>query len=209
MQTDLQIAEYLLQIQAVKINTETPFVWSSGWNSPIYCDNRLILSYPEIRTYVKNAFVSEIKQHFPNGNAVAGVATAGIAHGALIADVMDLTYIYVRTSAKSHGLKNLIEGKIDTQKTYFIIEELISTGGSSLTVIESLQDAGAKVAGVAAIFTYGFPEAAKAFDDLGIPLFTLSNLSALLQKATEMQYISEKVWATIQDWQKNPAEWRK
>lgn len=207
MQTALQIAEYLLQIQAVKINTESPFTWSSGWKSPLYCDNRMILSYPAIRTFIKNAFVSEIKAHFPEANAVAGVATAGIAHGALIADVMDCPYIYVRTSAKSHGMKNLIEGRVSPEKSYIIIEDLISTGGSSLKVAEALTDAGVKIAGIAAIFTYGFPEAEEAFERAGIKVHALSNLSALLQKATEKHYIEQSAWEKIQEWQKKPSVW--
>lgn len=207
MNTSLKIASYLLEIQAVKINTEVPFVWSSGWNSPVYCDNRMILSYPEIRTFVKEAFVSEIRLHFPEADGIAGVATAGIAHGALIADSMDCTYIYVRTSAKSHGMKNLIEGKIYPDKTYVVVEDLISTGGSSLKVIEALREAGARVAGVAAIFTYGFPQAVRAFEEQGIKVIALSNLTALLTKATENRYIRESEWATIQEWQENPSLW--
>ncbi|MBX7241640.1 MAG: orotate phosphoribosyltransferase [Bacteroidia bacterium] len=207
MQTDLQIAEYLLQIQAVKINTQSPFTWSSGWKSPIYCDNRMVLSYPEIRTFIKNAFVSAIRTHFPEACAVAGVATAGIAHGALIADVMDCPYIYVRTSAKSHGMKNLIEGRVNPEKSYIIVEDLISTGGSSLKVAEALKEAGVKIAGVVAIFSYGFPEASEAFEQAGIKVIALSTLPSLLQKATEMEYIGQSQWETIQEWQKKPSVW--
>lgn len=203
-----RIAQYLLSINAVRLNTTQPFTWSSGWKSPIYCDNRLILSYPEIRTYVKEAFADLIQTHFPDAEGIAGVATAGIAHGALIADVMQKSYVYVRTSPKSHGLKNMIEGRIEPEKSYVVVEDLISTGGSSLKVIEALQDAGVKVAGTVAIFSYGFPEATQAFAEKNIPLFTLSQLPALLQQAVAMQYLQPDAWDTIMEWQQNPAQWR-
>lgn len=202
------VAEHLLSIQAVKLNVSNPFTWSSGWKSPIYCDNRLILSYPEIRTYIKNAFVALIQEKFPQANAIAGVATAGIAHGALIADAMDCTYVYVRTSPKSHGLKNMIEGRIETDKQYIVVEDLISTGGSTLKVIEALQEAGVQVVGAVAIFTYGFEAASTAFAQKNIPFYTLCNLTELLQKATEMNYIDKESWETIAEWQKNPSGWR-
>lgn len=202
------VATSLLSIQAVKLNVSTPFTWSSGWKSPIYCDNRLILSYPSIRTAIKKAFVDLIAEKFPQANAIAGVATAGIAHGALIADEMDCSYVYVRTSPKSHGLKNMIEGRIELDKQYVVVEDLISTGGSSLKVIEALQDAGVQIAGTVAIFSYGFEAAERAFAAKNIPFYTLCTLSDLLQKATEMEYIDAQSWETIMEWQKNPSEWR-
>lgn len=207
MQISLKIAEYLLTIQAVKLNTANPFTWSSGWKSPIYCDNRLILSYPECRTFVKKAFVDLIKTHFPTANAIAGVATAGIAHGALIADEMDLSYVYVRTSPKSHGMKNRIEGRIEPGKKYVVVEDLISTGGSTLSVVEALQEAGAEVVGAVAIFSYGFPQASQAFEAVNIPIYTLCTLPDLLKKAVELAYIPQDAWETIQEWQQNPATW--
>jgi orotate phosphoribosyltransferase len=208
MQTSLQIADYLLTIQAVKLNVNAPFTWSSGWKSPIYCDNRVILSYANIRTYVKNAFIELIQTHFPEANGIAGVATAGIAHGALIADAMNTTYVYVRSSPKSHGMKNLIEGRIVEGAKYVVVEDLISTGGSSLKVIDALREAGADVVGTVAIFTYGFPEAAAAFAEKGVPLATLSDLPALLESATALEYLTNDAWETIQEWQKSPSTWR-
>ncbi len=202
------VAQHLLTIQAVKLNISTPFIWSSGWKSPIYCDNRLILSYPHIRTYIKKAFVKLIAEKFPQANAIAGVATAGIAHGALIADMMDCGYVYVRTSPKSHGLKNMIEGRIELDKQYVVVEDLISTGGSSLKVIEALQEAGVQIAGTVAIFSYGFEAAEQAFAAKNIPFYTLCNLTDLLQKATEMAYIDAQSWASIEQWRKNPSQWR-
>lgn len=202
------VAEYLLSIQAVKLNVANPFTWSSGWKSPIYCDNRLILSYPEIRTYIKNAFVDLITEKFPQANAIAGVATAGIAHGALIADAMNCSYVYVRTSPKSHGLKNMIEGRIELDKEYVVVEDLISTGGSSLKVIEALQDAGVKIAGTVAIFSYGFETAKEAFAAKNIPFYTLCTLADLLQKATEMKYIDTQNGQAIEEWRHNPSQWR-
>lgn len=203
-----QIADYLLDIQAVKLRPNEPFTWSSGWKSPMYCDNRLILSYPHIRSYVKAAFCDLIQQHIPQANAIAGVATAGIAHGALIADKLELSYCYVRTSAKSHGLKNLIEGRVETDKQYVVVEDLISTGGSSLKVIEALREAGANVVGTVAIFSYGFPQAAEAFAQAAVPLFTLTNLEALLQQADKKGYIHAADFEKIRLWQSAPAEWQ-
>lgn len=202
-----QIADYLLDIQAVKLSPNAPFTWSSGWKSPMYCDNRLILSYPHIRSYVKAAFCDLIQQQFPKADAIAGVATAGIAHGALIADRLDLSYCYVRTSAKSHGLKNLIEGRVETDKKYVVVEDLISTGGSSLKVIEALREAGANVVGTVAIFSYGFPQAAEAFRQAGVPLFTLTNLEALLLQADKKGYIHAADFEKIRLWQSAPDEW--
>jgi orotate phosphoribosyltransferase len=207
MQKALTIAAYLLDIQSVKLSVDNPFTWSSGWKSPIYCDNRLILSYPTIRTFVKEEFVALIREKFPQAAAIAGVATAGIAHGALIADALEQGYIYVRTSPKSHGLKNMIEGRIEPNKEYVIVEDLISTGGSSLKVVEALQDAGAKIAGVVAIFSYGFPEATQAFAEKNIPFYTLSHLEALLTVAHQRNYLDSVATKSIQDWQRSPASW--
>lgn len=199
-----KIAAYLLDIQAVKLNIEQPFTWSSGWKSPVYCDNRMVLSFPEIRSQIKMAFCELIREKFPNATAIAGVATAGIAHGALIADEMGLPYIYVRTSAKSHGLKNLIEGRAESDKEYVVVEDLISTGGSSLKVIDTLQEAGLKVAGTVAIFTYGFPHAEAAFAEKNSPFYTLSNLSCLLEEAIKRNYIKAEELEIIEKWSKTP-----
>ena len=161
------VAHKLLEIGAIKINYKKPFTWSSGWKSPVYCDNRLALSYPDVRTYIKNCLTQAVKDNFKDVEAIAGVATAGIPQGALIADALDLPYSYVRPKPKEHGMGNLIEGRIEKNQKVVLIEDLISTGGSSLKAAEALKDAGAKVLGMVAIFTYGFDTAAQNFEKAG------------------------------------------
>ena len=204
-----QIAALLLSIDAVRLNPNQPFQWSSGWKSPIYCDNRLALSYPEVRTNVKNALVEAIREHFPAAEVIAGVATAGIPQGALVADVLHLPYIYVRPEPKSHGMGNQIEGRLLAGQKVVVIEDLISTGGSSLKVVDVLRQAGAEVLGMAAIFTYGFGVATENFRQKDLPLLCLSNYDCLIQEALKLDYIDQSQLATLAQWRENPAEWGK
>ena len=202
-----QIAGELLRIKAIKLRPKEPFTWASGWKSPIYCDNRMTLSYPELRTLIKDAFTLEIKTRYPDVEAIAGVATAGIPQGALIADALGLPFIYVRSSAKSHGMTNLIEGEVQTGKNIVVVEDLISTGGSSLKAIEAVNEAGMTVLGLAAIFTYGFPLSEESFTDAGVPFFTLSDYHALLNAALKINAISEEELDSLNEWRVDPANW--
>lgn len=206
-ENESQIAEYLLKIKAVRLSITKPFTWSSGWKSPIYCDNRLILSFPEVRKAVKMAFVDKIREQFPTAAAVAGVATGGIALGALVADELGLPFIYVRPTPKSHGLQNQIEGQVKPELPYVVIEDLISTGSSSAAAVKAVQQAGATVLGTIAIFGYGFSEADKTFAQTNSPYYTLTHLKALLQKATEMEYIQAEEMETIYRWKEQPETW--
>ncbi|WP_210490548.1 orotate phosphoribosyltransferase [Rufibacter aurantiacus] len=206
-ETAAQIAAYLLETQAVRLRPEQPFKWSSGWNSPIYCDNRVTLSYPHIRSYIKNALAEAIQQQFPGVQAIAGVATAGIAQGALVADILNLPYLYVRPEPKSHGMGNQIEGKLQPGQRVVLIEDLISTGGSSLKAAKAVQAAGGEVIGMAAIFTYGFAQADENFSAAGIPTICLSNYNALLETAATQGYISQEAIATLEQWRKAPETW--
>ncbi|RDC62603.1 orotate phosphoribosyltransferase [Adhaeribacter pallidiroseus] len=208
-ETALKVASFLLETEAVKLRPDNPFTWSSGWNSPIYCDNRVTLSYPLIRTFIKKRLAELITEHFTNAEVIAGVATAGIAQGALVADVLELPYIYVRPEPKSHGMGNQIEGKLKEGQRVVMIEDLISTGGSSLKAAKAVQEAGGEVIGMAAIFTYGFEQAAKNFALANIPLFTLSNYQNLLGIALEQGYISASALQTLSDWRKTPETWGK
>lgn len=202
------LAEKLLHISAIKLQPANPFVWASGWNSPIYTDNRKTLSYPEIRSFIKVELCRLIMENFQNIDAVAGVATGAIAQGALVADTLGLPYVYVRSSPKDHGLENLIEGNLKPGQRVVVIEDLISTGGSSLKAVEAIRNAGCEVAGMAAIFTYGFPIAMKKFKAAKVDLVTLSNYNAMLEAALETNYISENDVETLQEWRKDPAAWQ-
>ncbi|MEM6800291.1 MAG: orotate phosphoribosyltransferase [Bacteroidota bacterium] len=204
-----KIAEYLLKIKAVRLSVKEPFTWSSGWKSPIYCDNRLSLSYPEVRNYIKAAFVSMIREKFPEAEAIAGVATGAIALGALVADAMDLPMVYIRSKAKGHGMQNLVEGKVEPSAKYVVIEDLVSTGGSSVKAVKALQESGAKVLATIAIFSYGFPQATEAFEQTGTPYYSLTNLVELLQKAQDFDYLQASEQSLIFEWQKDPEKWRK
>jgi len=206
--TALKIASDLLSIEAIKLSIDKPFTWSSGWKSPIYCDNRMSLSYPATRTFIKNELAKAAKERFPGHEAVAGVATAGIPQGALLADLLEVPFIYVRSKPKGHGMENLIEGKVDPGKKVLVVEDLVSTGGSSLKAAEALKEAGYEVLGMLAIFTYGFPLADENFEKAGIPLYCLSNYSIMLEKAIEMGYISSSDVASLEEWRKAPALWR-
>lgn len=209
MDTSKKIAHYLLQSKSIKLEPANPFTWASGWFSPIYCDNRKTLSFPEIRSFIRDSFVEEIKKQFGIPDVIAGVATGAIAQGALIADKMELPFIYVRSASKSHGLENLIEGKIEPGQKVVVIEDLISTGGSSLKAVNALREAGCIVIGMAAIFSYGFPQAVKNFNDAGCKLITLSNYNALLELALEQGFINNTEAALLADWRTDPENWRK
>lgn len=201
-----EVAEKLLQINAVKLNPQNPFTWASGIKSPIYCDNRLVLSFPTVRTFVIQAFVDKAEQFAPF-DIVAGVATAGIPHGALLADRLEKPFIYVREKAKSHGRQNQIEGNIFEGARVLLIEDLISTGGSSLKAVETLREAGCDVVGVLAIFSYGFQKAAEVFQAANCPFDTLSNYNVLVEKAIAMQYISPDDLESLESWRVSPTVW--
>ncbi len=206
-QLDRLLAEKLLKISAIKLQPEMPFTWASGWNSPIYTDNRKTLSYPEVRSFIKVEMCRLIMENFPQPDAIAGVATGAIAMGALVADTMGLPYIYVRSTPKDHGLENLIEGNLKPGQKVVVIEDLISTGGSSLKAVEAIRAAGCEVVGMVAIFTYGFPIAVKRFKDAGVDLCTLSNYNSMLEAALETEYIRPEDVETLKEWRKDPANW--
>lgn len=206
MNTAAETAHRLLQINAIKLSPQKPFTWASGRRSPIYCDNRIALSHPEVRRMVVNHLVT-LAADFSPFDAVAGVATAGIPWGALVADQLDLPFVYVRSKAKEHGRQNQIEGQLQPGGRYLVIEDLISTGGSSLAAVEALRQAGAIVSSVLAVFTYGFEEAEEAFRQAECPCATLSNYTALLEAARQQQYIQENELATLQAWRKDPQQW--
>jgi orotate phosphoribosyltransferase len=207
--TALQIASFLLETEAVKLRPEAPFTWSSGWLSPIYCDNRVTLSFPSIRSFIKTALSEEIRTRFPEADAIGGVATAGIAQGALVADLLGLPYIYVRPEPKSHGMGNQIEGRLEPGQKIVLVEDLISTGGSSLKAAQAVNQAGGEVIGMVAIFTYGFEKASQNFKEANIPVACLSNYQNLLGIALEQGYIKPEMLQTLSDWRKSPEKWNK
>jgi orotate phosphoribosyltransferase len=203
----VKTAEYLLQINAIKLQPSNPFTWASGWKSPIYCDNRKTLSFPEVRSYIRDSFATMVRELYPDVQLIAGVATGAIAHGALVADKMGLPFIYVRSGAKEHGLGNQIEGYFEPSQKVVVIEDLISTGGSSLSAVKALREAGCNVLGMVAIFTYEFKKATDAFAAEGCRLNTLSNYSALIQAAVTTGYIGESEVETLKKWRTDPANW--
>ncbi len=203
------IAEYLLQIKAIKLQPSNPFTWASGWRSPIYCDNRKTLSYPEVRNAIRDAFAEKIRLLYPDAEVIAGVATGAIAHGMLVADILSLPFIYVRSEAKGHGLGNQIEGAWEKGQKVVIIEDLVSTGGSSLAAAGALQEAGCNVLGMLAIFSYQFDKAKTAFEGAGIKLDTLSNYSELVDAAGRTGYIGAGEIETLKEWRKDPSSWGK
>ena len=203
----LKVASDLLQIKAIKLNKDNPFTWSSGWKSPIYCDNRLSLSYPELRTNIKKALAEAARLKYPEAEAVAGVATAGIPQGALVADELELPFVYVRSKAKGHGMENLIEGKVTPGQKVVVVEDLVSTGGSSLKAAEALRKAGFEVLGMLSIFTYGFPLADDNFEAAGLELHSLSDYTTMLQIAIGQGYITEKDVESLDNWRKDPGSW--
>ncbi len=204
-----EVAHHLLKIGAIKINLRRPYTWASGWKSPIYCDNRLTLSYPEIRTYIKEELANSIEKAYPNFEAIAGVATAGIPQGALVADILNVPFIYVRSEPKGHGLENLIEGKVVRKQKVVVLEDLISTGGSSLKAASALQAQGFNVLGMMAIFTYGFDIASDNFQNAKLPLTTLSNYADMLHVAVEQKIVKEKDLLELKSWRVDPVSWKK
>lgn len=206
MSTAAEVARRLMQINAIKLNPQNPFTWASGLRSPIYCDNRLALSHPDLRSFLIDCFVEKAAD-FGTIDGVAGVATAGIPHGALLADRLGLPFIYVRSKPKGHGRQNMIEGEMPAGSRLLVVEDLISTGGSCLAAVDALRTAGYKASGVVAIFTYGFPQAKSAFEAADCPFDTLSSYPVLLEEAKTQQYISEDQIQTLQEWQQDPRGW--
>jgi orotate phosphoribosyltransferase len=202
-----KIAEFLLQIKAIKLNVASPFTWSSGLKSPIYCDNRKTLTYPKIRTYIRQEFVNLINEEFGKPDVIAGVATGAIAHGMLVAQDMGLPFVYVRTTEKGHGLSNLIEGVVESGQSVVVIEDLISTGGSSLKAVEALTQAGCKVKGMVAIFTYQLPQALENFKKAKVPLYTLCNYTTLIEEAVSKEYITQHDVESLVRWRQAPDKW--
>jgi orotate phosphoribosyltransferase len=202
------VAEKLLQVEAVKLNLDQPFTWASGWRSPIYCDNRRVLSFPFVREFVKSEMCNVIFDQFEAGSLLAGVATAGIAWGAMAADQLKLPYIYVRPKPKEHGLGNQIEGYFEAGQKVVVIEDLISTGKSSLQVVDVLRAKGVEVIGMVSIFNYGFPEAAANFERAGVPLRSLTNYSTLVELAVEKRLFSEQQHQILLKWQADPGNWK-
>ena len=204
---DLILAEKLLKISAIKLQPDNPFTWASGWNSPIYTDNRKTLSYPDVRSFIKVELSRIILENFPEVESIAGVATGAIAQGALVSDTLGLPYVYVRSTPKDHGLENLIEGDLRPGSKVVVVEDLVSTGGSSLKAVEAIRNAGCDVIGMVAIFSYEFPVATKAFKDANVHLITLSNYSALITAALETGFIREGDVDTLKEWRKDPSMW--
>ncbi len=200
-------AEKLLKIKAIKLQPSNPFTWASGWKSPFYCDNRKTLSYPSLRSFVKTELTRIILEHFSNVDAIAGVATGAIPQGALVADELNLPFVYVRSTPKDHGLENLIEGELRPGMKVVVIEDLVSTGKSSLKAVEAIRRNGCDVIGMVASYTYDFPEAEKAFKDAHVQLLTLTNYEAVIDVALRTEYISEDEIPTLNKWRKDPANW--
>jgi len=201
-------AELLLQINAIKLKPENPFTWASGWKSPIYCDNRIILSYPVIRNYIREEMAKHLESLYGKPDVVAGVATGAIGIGALVADYLGLPFIYVRPEPKAHGRKNQIEGKLEANQTVVVIEDLISTGKSSLNAVAALKEAGANVKGMLAIFSYGFEVAQENFKNEFLDLHTLCDYEQLIKQASHREYIREAQLNTLMEWRNNPAQWK-
>ncbi|MDC0467915.1 orotate phosphoribosyltransferase [Bacteroidia bacterium] len=204
---ETKIAKILLETRAIKLSPDQPFKWSSGWNSPIYCDNRTVLSFAHYRKEIKEMLSEKIKQHYPETDTIIGVATAGIAMGALIADELNLSYAYCRPEPKSHGLKRQLEGRVAPDTKIVVLEDLISTGGSSLKVVDYLRSEGYDILGMAAIFTYGFPLAAANFEAANCECITLGNYSSMIQEAVESGYVQEADLDKLAQWRENPSTW--
>lgn len=201
------VAEKLLKIKAIKLQPNNPFTWASGWKSPIYCDNRKTLSYPQIRTFIKVELSRLIMEMYPDVEVIAGVATGAIAQGALVADALGLPFVYIRPTPKDHGLENMIEGDLRPRQKVVVIEDLISTGGSSLKAVEAIRKDGSEVLGMLAIFTYGFPVAEQKFKQAKVKLTTLCSYDAVLGEALSTNYIAEKDIETLKQWREDPSEW--
>ncbi len=202
-------AEKLLKLKAIKLQPSNPFTWASGWKSPIYCDNRKLMSYPDVRNFLKIQFSRIILEKYPNVEAIAGVATGAIAPGAIVADLLGLPFVYIRATPKDHGLENLIEGDLKPNQKVVVVEDLVSTGQSSLKAVEAIRKNGAEVIGMVSIFSYGFPIANKNMSDAGVELTSLSNYDAVLEEALSTDYIDESELQTLQDWRKSPDTWGK
>ena len=203
-----QFASKLLQIKAIKLQPNNPFTWASGWKSPFYCDNRKTLSFPDLRSYVKLELTHAVLKHFPEAEAIAGVATGAIAQGALVADALALPFAYVRSKPKDHGLANLIEGDLKPGAKVVVVEDLISTGGSSLKAVEAIRQHGCEVVGMVASYTYGFDVAQEAFDQAGVKLVTLTDYEHVVAQAVETGYITEADVTLLNEWRKDPAHWQ-
>ena len=201
------LAARLLDIKAIKLQPNNPFTWASGWKSPFYCDNRKTLSYADLRNYIKLRIVNAILENFADADVVAGVATGAIAQGALVADALNMPFVYVRPKPKDHGMQNLIEGDLQVGQKVVVVEDLISTGGSSLKAVEAIRQAGCEVVGMVASYTYGFPVAEKAFKEAKVPLVTLTDYDAVIETALKTGYIEEKDIPTLNEWRKDPAHW--
>lgn len=202
-----KVASMLLEVGAIKINSQDPFTWASGWKSPIYCDNRLSLSFPELRSYIKEQLVSQINTSYAGVGGIAGVATAGIPQGAMVADALNLPFVYVRASPKSHGLENLVEGLVRPGQKIVVVEDLISTGGSSVKAALALRELGFEVIGLAAIFTYGFEVSNQNFKTANLPFFTLTDYNTLLDVAVEENKVQADELNFLREWRENPADW--
>ncbi len=207
--TAKKTAELLLQINAIKLNPENPFTWASGWRSPIYCDNRIILSHPDVRNFVRKEMAEQLKGRYGTPDCIAGVATGAIGIGALVADYLGLPFIYVRPEPKAHGRKNQIEGSLSENQTVVVIEDLISTGKSSLNAVKALKKNGANVKGMLAIFSYGFDLATENFENEALELNTLGDYQHLIEHASETDAISKTQLETLIQWRKDPANWKK
>ena len=204
-----QVAKSLLQINAIILQPNQPFKWAAGWNSPIYCDNRKTLSYPEIRTFIRTSLASAINNHYNGANVIAGVATAGIPHGALVAEELGLPFIYVRAKAKEHGKQNQIEGHFEEGQTVVLVEDLISSGKSSLEAVAALREAGMNVKGLVSIFTYGFEAASQNFQNADCDFVSLCDYDNMLPQALETNYITSEELPLLKEWRKNPSIWKK
>lgn len=206
-ESGLKVAEFLLQIKAIELNPDNPFTWASGWKSPIYCDNRKSLSYPKVRTYIRQEFVALINEKFGKPDAIVGVATGGIAIGALVAQELGLPFAYVRAATKGHGLQNRLEGVVKEGQSVVVIEDLVSTGKSSLEAVTILKECGIGVKGMAAIFTYGFDIAREHFDKAGVALGVLTDYETLMKQALKAGYVTDKQIELLRSWRDNPSEW--
>ena len=204
---DRLIASKLLQIKAVRLQPANPFTWASGWKSPIYCDNRKTLSYPDIRTVIRTELTKLVTTFFPEVTAIAGVATGAIAQGALVADALQLPFVYIRATPKDHGLENLVEGELEPGAKVVVVEDLVSTGGSSLKAVQAIRSSGCEVIGMTAIFTHGFPVVDRQFKEASVPLYTLSNYNAVIEEALRTNYIDDADMAVLKEWRNDPANW--
>lgn len=204
-----QMSEYLLQIKAIKLEPQNYFTWASGWFSPIYCDNRKTLSFPEVRNFIRDSFTSIAEEKFRDIDVIAGVATGGIAHGVLVAEQLNKPFVYVRSNSKGHGMGNKIEGVVEKDQKVLVIEDLISTGKSSLNAVKALRDTGCNVMGMIAIFSYDFDVAGENFKKEDVELHTLSNYNVLIRQAMEAGYVKQNEVETLQEWRKDPGNWKK